>query len=114
MSCGSIPVYDAPITEDRVKIPLSLFVGNEVHIIRPAGFPYNIALQRKSDGTFLALLLRCTHADNQVNYGGNGYVCNLHGSRYDAAGEVTRGPATRPLRKLMAEVRDLSVLLSLA
>ena len=112
-SCSSIPVYEAGLTGNKVTVPASLLADGTVHIVRPAGYAYDVALQRKPDGSILSLLLRCTHAENQVAWTGDGYYCSLHGSRYDENGVVTRGPAQRPLQHVIAEGSGAEVVLTL-
>ena len=112
-SCSSIPVYEAERSGNKVTVPASLLADGTVHIVRPAGYAYDIAVQRMPDGSILALLLRCTHADNQVTWTGDGYYCSLHGSRYDEHGAVARGPAQRPLLRVTAESPDDQVILTL-
>jgi nitrite reductase/ring-hydroxylating ferredoxin subunit len=47
---------------------------------------------------FYAISSICTHLGCNVNHvTGDGFACPCHGSRYDANGQVTRGPAPRPL-----------------
>ncbi len=55
---------------------------------------------------FAALSLVCTHLGCTVEESGDGFACPCHGSHYDAAGNVTRGPAPLPLRRLRTEVTD--------
>ena len=98
-SCSSLPVYKTEIENSTLKVPLSLFTENTFRIIRPENFDYDIAVQKQKDGSYNALLLRCTHAANQLTYTGSGYSCNLHGSKFDATGAVTRGPAEHSLKK---------------
>lgn len=53
---------------------------------------------------FKALSLVCTHLGCTVGQVAGGFACPCHGSRYDAQGSVTRGPASRPLRQLRTEL----------
>jgi cytochrome b6-f complex iron-sulfur subunit len=47
---------------------------------------------------FFALSAVCTHLGCTVRDNGpEGFVCPCHGSRYDRAGQVTKGPAPWPL-----------------
>jgi hypothetical protein len=65
-SCSSVPIYKTTISGNEVKVPASLFATNELQLVRPSGLGYDIAIRKEPDGSFFALLLRCTHADNQL------------------------------------------------
>lgn len=52
---------------------------------------------------FSALSLVCTHLGCTVEQKADGFTCPCHGSRYDEAGAVLRGPAQKPLRPLRVE-----------
>ncbi len=73
---------------------------------RPEDFPPGTATflpERRlfvfnSDAGFYAISSICTHLGCNVNHiTGDGFACPCHGSLYDANGQVTRGPAPRPL-----------------
>ncbi len=53
---------------------------------------------------FSALSLVCTHLGCTLEDHADGFICPCHGSRFDAQGQVLRGPAQKPLRKLRVEV----------
>ncbi|HUI89031.1 MAG TPA: ubiquinol-cytochrome c reductase iron-sulfur subunit [Anaerolineales bacterium] len=53
---------------------------------------------------FTALSLVCTHLGCTVMQQDYGFGCPCHGSRYDANGNVLRGPAQNPLRSLRVEI----------
>ncbi len=53
---------------------------------------------------FAALSLVCTHLGCTVEQAENGFRCPCHGSRYDAQGNVTQGPARQALHALKVEV----------
>jgi cytochrome b6-f complex iron-sulfur subunit len=57
-----------------------------------------------SPSGFSALSLVCTHLGCTVEQKDNGFTCPCHGSRYDASGNVLRGPAQKPLRSLRVEI----------
>lgn len=51
-----------------------------------------------SDAGFYAISSICTHLGCNVNHvPGRGFTCPCHGSRFDANGQVVRGPAPQPL-----------------
>ncbi len=56
-----------------------------------------IYLHRFEDGTFAAVLTRCTHRGCQVEPAGDRLACPCHGSEYTFAGKVMRGPAEQAL-----------------
>ncbi len=65
-----------------------------------------VALLRR-EGEVYALDLLCTHLGCVVNLTPRELVCPCHGSSFDLSGEVLRGPADRPLRRLAVEELDL-------
>lgn len=112
-SCASLPVYKTAINDNKVVVPTDLFVNSNFQVIQPQKLYYNIGLRKESDGTYTALLLRCTHADNQLTPTGNGFTCNLHGSKFDQEGHVTNGPAARNLKKYPTEVISNQIIIHL-
>jgi Rieske Fe-S protein len=113
-SCATIPVYKTVVDANKITVPASLFTQNNFQVIQPSGLLYNIGLRKEADGSYTALLLRCTHADNQLIATGNGYKCNLHGSTFDREGRVTQGPAERPLKKYSTEVISDQIIIHLS
>ncbi len=103
-SCASFPVYSAVAANGELSVPLSLFKESNLQMVRAIGVEYDIALRREENGTFRALMLRCTHASNPLTFSGNGYTCRLHGSSFDEEGKVTHGPAEAPLNILESKI----------
>lgn len=62
-------------------------------------------LMHNHDG-YLALSLVCTHLGCTVEQKDGQYECPCHGSKYDGAGYVARGPSSTALKKLRVEVND--------
>ena len=58
-----------------------------------------IIIGRTSSGGFLAVSAACTHQGTTLQYIGsaNNFRCPSHGSTFNAAGQVTMGPASRSL-----------------
>ncbi len=113
-SCATVPVYKTAVNANKVMVPESLFAQTDFQVIQPQHLFYNIALRKESNGSYTALLLRCTHADNQLMSIGNGFKCNLHGSTFDKEGEVTQGPAERPLTKYKTEIVSGNIIIHLS
>lgn len=113
-SCATLPVYKTTMANNKVTVPVSLFAQSDFQVIQPKDLFYNIGLQKEKDGSYTALLLRCTHADNQLVPTGNGFKCNLHGSAFDKEGQVTQGPAEHSLKKYQTEVISNQVIIHLS
>jgi Rieske Fe-S protein len=99
---GCSPAYHvvrAEVTKGAILFPLSSLASSEAVFLRPRGWLYDIVLRKTPLGTFEALLLQCTHQQNQLMPTGNGYYCSLHGSQFDRAGAVKKGPAENSLKK---------------
>jgi Rieske Fe-S protein len=98
--CGpaAYKVINTEIHGDQVEIPLAGFAQSPLQLVRPKGWLYSIAVRKGQDNTYSALLLKCTHQDNQLTAATNGYSCSLHGSAFNTAGRVTKGPAERALK----------------
>jgi cytochrome b6-f complex iron-sulfur subunit len=58
------------------------------------------AAKRTGASTFAAWSRACTHEGTRVNLSGSGFQCPNHGARFDNNGNVTLGPASRPLVSL--------------
>ncbi len=113
-SCAPMPLYKTSAAESKVQIPLSLFDKSNLQIIRIADYPYDIAVRKNADGNFKALLMRCTHADNQLMSTGKGFLCTSHGSNFDSEGLVTKGPAERTLKSFTTEINNVFLVIHLS
>jgi cytochrome b6-f complex iron-sulfur subunit len=84
-------VLSSPSKKFRVTLPDSLAAG-EPYV--PPG--RSVALFRDDEGVF-AISLICTHLGCIVKSIPDGFECPCHGSRFDPAGGVTKGPAPMAL-----------------
>jgi Rieske Fe-S protein len=106
-------VMNAEISNGEVTVPLTVFDKSPLQLVRPSGWYYSIAVRRKEDRTYSALLLKCTHQDNPLTASANGYVCSLHGSLFRADGRVARGPAERALKTYAVTVGQNQLIIHL-
>jgi Rieske Fe-S protein len=115
LACGAAkyPVFNATIAENRVSVPVSLFDAAKIQFIRPKGLFYDIAVEKKEDGSYTALLLQCTHQDNQLTPTGDGFRCSMHGSFFNKAGYAMKGPAESPLTKYKTAVNQNALIIYL-
>jgi cytochrome b6-f complex iron-sulfur subunit len=93
-------VVAAPAKSFKVTLPDSLAAG-EAFV--PAGRA--VAVYRDGEGVY-AVSTICTHLGCVVKPVHDGFECPCHGSRFDGAGAVVKGPAPRPLPWLLVKVRD--------
>jgi cytochrome b6-f complex iron-sulfur subunit len=65
-----------------------------------------IIIARLSTTTFTALNQACTHQGTSIDFrpASADFLCPNHGSQFSSTGAVTRGPATRALRKYSTEL----------
>lgn len=114
-SCAStgLSVLKTGAADGKVKVPLSGFAQSNYKLLRVADYHYDIGVQKKEDGSFVAMVLMCTHARHPLTKAGNGYYCTLHGSKFTGEGKVEKGPASQPMVRLNTEITgdDLVIIL---
>jgi Rieske Fe-S protein len=73
-----------------------------------------VAVVRTGAASYAALSRICTHAGCDVNIQGSGFVCPCHGSRFDATGMATAGPAQNPLQRFNVAVSNNGATLTIS
>lgn len=103
-SCAGVATFrtSAPLLDGRVEVPRAEFerLAMERRAIRvesPA-LPEPVILLA-IDGAFRAIGSTCSHQQCAVRPGGGFLRCPCHGSTFDLAGDVVRGPAPGPLTR---------------
>ena len=100
-SCAALPVYNAAVQGDFIQVPLASILPNEkMKIIRSKTLTYDILLVLKENKMHKAFLMKCSHQDSILVANNSGMNCNSHGSMFNLEGQVTKGPASRPLQLL--------------
>ena len=105
-ACASLVATPVTPVNGALRLPIRNFPQLE----RPGGYLRIIPVGRStplyvlviSAGEFAVLSPVCTHLQCTVNVEGAQLLCPCHGSMYDRAGRVLRGPAERPLRRFPA------------
>jgi cytochrome b6-f complex iron-sulfur subunit len=113
-SCKTpLGVIKTAAKDNIITIALTEFAKGDYKLIRVSNYNYDLAIQKKQDGTFETLVLECTHAGQPLTKTGNTYYCTLHGSQFSHEGKVMKGPADKDLTKLITTVNKdhLSILL---
>jgi Rieske Fe-S protein len=91
-------------TEPQPKTEFDLGSAADYPIGSRTLLPDVPALLIHTEAGFSALSLTCPHLGCTVEDNPDGLICPCHGSRFDAAGAVLRGPARQPLHTLRVEV----------
>ena len=112
-SPAAYAVFKTEVTDKKITMPLSMFDQNSLQFVRPKGWYYDIAVQKKEDNSYSALLLMCTHQENQLTPKATGFECSLHGSQFDQEGRVMKGPAERSLKKYNTSVNQNTLIIHL-
>jgi cytochrome b6-f complex iron-sulfur subunit len=91
-------VLASPSKKFRVALPEALAAGDA---FVPPG--RSVAIFKDTEGVY-AVSTICTHLGCVVKANAEGFECPCHGSKFTADGEVTKGPAPRPLPWLKVNV----------
>ncbi|MBS1634332.1 MAG: Rieske 2Fe-2S domain-containing protein [Bacteroidetes bacterium] len=109
-SCAPLPLLKGEAENGIMTIPLSSFTPEQhLLIVRNSKLDHDILLVKKTDGSFNALYMQCTHQNQPLNASKSGLFCSAHGSSFNLDGQVTQEPATTPLRKFKTEADTNSV-----
>ena len=98
----------APASEQKTEFDLGS-VDNYPFGSRTS-IPEIPALLIHAESGFTALSLTCTHLGCTLEPNDNGFACPCHNSAFDAEGNVTHGPAVKPLRSLRIQITDAKTL----
>ncbi len=112
-SCSNIPLYKTKSENKIVRVPVNAFLKSKYLIVIPLDVSYNITVIKKTETDFHSLVMKCTHADNPVQFIGNEFKCSLHGSIFDNSGKVKTGPAEKPLYSLVTELINNELIINL-
>lgn len=104
--CASLVATPVTPVNGAVRLPIRNYPqlehpGGYLKIM-PAGQSTPLYVLVLADGEFSVVSPVCTHLQCTVNVEGPQLLCPCHGSMYDRAGRVLRGPAERPLRRFPA------------
>ncbi len=80
------------------SIPELAEVGGSVGVGNVKGKP--VAITRTGTSTYIAFSLNCPHQGVKVSRDENGWICDAHGSKFEADGDLVLGPATTRLPRV--------------
>lgn len=118
LSIAGMPVASASavkkLSKDRLSVDVRKIselkkVGSSVSVGTWKGRP--IALARTGPSAFIAFSLMCPHQGWTVTKNESGWLCDLHGSRFESDGELISGLATTRLPIVKSRVRGRQVII---
>lgn len=97
-----------------IAVPLAEFTESAFVVVRKGGkLPAPVYLSKHADGTFSALVMKCTHKGCEVRPAGDLLICPCHGSEFTNTGKVLSPPATENLNSFRTSVDAVSVTIHL-
>jgi Rieske Fe-S protein len=84
------------------SIPELSSVGGSVGIGDIKGKP--VAITRTGNSSYIAFSLSCPHQRVTVSQSATGWVCDAHGSEFEADGDLVLGPATTRLPRVPIKI----------
>lgn len=94
----------APVSEQQTEFDLGSV--DKYPLGSRTSIPEIPALLIHTENGFTALSLTCTHLGCTLEPNETGFACPCHNSAFDKQGNVTHGPAVKPLRVLRIEITD--------
>lgn len=111
--CARFQFVNSGVEAGRLVVSSEEFGSGPFALVEAPNLPMPIYLYRHEDGEFTAVLTRCMHRGCQVEAADGHLVCPCHGSEYDNAGRVLKGPTQLPLIRFPVEVSDGNIYISL-
>jgi Rieske Fe-S protein len=112
-SCVSVKQITAEIKDRSIRIGKAEFADNTYVVIANMTLPAPIYLHKVSEEEYTAFLMLCTHNDCELEATSKILVCPCHGSEFDLKGEVTEGPAEKPLMEFDVVVSEKEIRIDL-
>jgi cytochrome b6-f complex iron-sulfur subunit len=107
-------IYKTETAAGLISVPAEKFIDKKYLIIRVAQLDYDLLLVKENESAYHALAMQCTHRQQSLVVTSTGLNCNEHGSRFDMDGMVLQDPATKPLIKYKADLKENFVVIRLS
>lgn len=101
--CARFQFVNGGLQGGRLVVSRAEFGEGPFALIEAPSLAMPIYLYRHAGGEFTAVLTRCMHRGCQVEAADGHLVCPCHGSEYDNAGRILKGPTLRPLIRFPVE-----------
>lgn len=111
--CARFQFVNSGVESGRLVVSREEFGAGPYALVEAPNLSMPIYLYRHEDGEFTAVLTRCMHRSCQVEVADGHLVCPCHGSEYDNAGRVLKGPTELPLIRFPVEVSEGNIYIGL-
>lgn len=112
LSCRSIKKVQAPILNEVIRID-QVYIDKKLELlIENEELPAPVYLSKSQD-SYNALLLLCTHKKCGVNPSGDAFTCPCHGCQFEKTGKVINGPAEKSLLAFKTSIANDQVVIHL-
>ena len=101
--CARFQFVNSGLQGGRLVVSRQEFGDGPFALVEAPNLAMPIYLYRHPDGEFTAVLTRCMHRGCQVEAADGHLVCPCHGSEYDNAGGILKGPTELPLIRFPVE-----------
>ncbi len=101
--CARFQFVNSGVEVGRLVVSRAEFGEGPFALIEAPNLAMPIYLYRHAANDFTAVLTRCMHRGCQVEAAGGHLACPCHGSEYDNAGRVLKGPTQLPLIRFPVE-----------
>ncbi|MBK7553413.1 MAG: Rieske (2Fe-2S) protein [Flavobacteriales bacterium] len=110
-SCGGAKAVtmEPAAGSTTIDVPLSQFGDAAYTVVKSKKVGDDLIIAKQPDGSYVALVKRCTHKGGPVNMDGADLKCSWHGSRFSLNGSVVTGPASTPLKSYPATLEGTVV-----
>ena len=107
LGCATAIIYPATVVNGRIRVnrsELQALAHGQSVVVKAPGLSDPLILTQLKGDEFVAVSAKCTHLGCHVRASQNFLVCPCHGSTFDPAGDVVRGPAQEALARYPVEV----------
>ena len=120
-NCTSTHYVRGVVNNQRLQINKSDFIivkkeksnFRKYIIVKFDASAYPLVLYRFSETEYSALLLLCTHRNNELNVNGDLLTCPAHGSEFGNKGEIVQGPAEQKLKSFPVTFDEKNIYIQL-
>lgn len=97
VGCTNYKTISAEEENGKLKMKKSDFAENRFVIVHSMKTNAPVYLSKHEDGSYIALLMLCTHKSCEVKPQGTILYCPCHGSEFSTTGKVLKEPADNDL-----------------